>query len=118
MANMRNKLEEQYFQELDNLKLLEPGSEEYERTLASASKLYSIMVDEDKTNTELGNMLDKEEKSDIDRYIKYSLEVAGIVLPMCFYSHWMRKGFEFERTGTYCSTTFRGLFNKFNPKKM
>ena len=68
--------------------------------------------------TVLGNMLDKEEKSDIDRYIKYGLEVAGIVLPMCFYSHWMKKGFEFEKTGTYCSTTFRGLFNKFNPKKM
>lgn len=27
------------------------------------------------------------------------------------------KGFKFEETGTYTSTTFRGLFNRFRPTK-
>ena len=50
-----------------------------------------------------------------DRYFKLGIEVAGIVLPLIFYATWMKRGFKFEETGTYTSTTFRGLFNRFRP---
>jgi len=40
-----------------------------------------------------------------------------LILPMTFYAVWMKRGFDFERTGTYTSTTFRGLFNNFKPVK-
>lgn len=52
-----------------------------------------------------------------DRYFKLGIEIAGIVLPLMFYASWMRKGFKFEETGTFTSTTFRGLFNRFKPTK-
>ena len=52
-----------------------------------------------------------------DRYFKLGIEAAGIVLPLIFYATWMRRGFKFEETGTYTSTTFRGLFNRFKPTK-
>ena len=52
-----------------------------------------------------------------DRYFRLGLETAGLVLPLIFYGIWMRKGFKFEETGTFTSTTFRGLFNRFRPTK-
>ena len=50
-----------------------------------------------------------------NRYYRYGLEAAGIVLPLVFYGIWMHKGFKFEETGSFTSTTFRGLFNRFRP---
>ena len=53
----------------------------------------------------------------IDRYVKIGLETAGLVLPLIFYAVWMRRGFRFEETGTYTSSTFKNLFNRFKPTK-
>lgn len=52
-----------------------------------------------------------------DRYIRLGIAAAEIILPLIFYSKWMKKGFEFEENGTFTSTTFRGLFNRFRPTK-
>lgn len=52
-----------------------------------------------------------------DRYFKLGIAAAELLLPLMFYGIWMRKGFKFEETGTYTSTTFRGLFNRFRPTK-
>lgn len=52
-----------------------------------------------------------------DRYIRFGIAAAEIILPLIFYSKWMKKGFKFEETGTFTSTTFRGLFNRFKPTK-
>lgn len=53
----------------------------------------------------------------IDRYVKYGLAVAELILPLTFYACWMNRGFRFEETGTFTSTTFRGLFSHFKPSK-
>lgn len=52
-----------------------------------------------------------------DRYVRIGLEMAGLVLPLMFYATWMKQGFKFEESGTFTSTTFKGLFNKFKPTK-
>ena len=52
-----------------------------------------------------------------DRYFKPGIAAAELLIPIMFYGIWMRKGFKFEETGTYTSTTFRGLFNRFRPTK-
>lgn len=52
-----------------------------------------------------------------DRYFKLGIAAAELLIPIIFYGIWMRKGFKFEETGTYTSTTFRGLFNRFRPTK-
>ncbi|MFI3115345.1 MAG: hypothetical protein R3Y12_04300 [Clostridia bacterium] len=52
-----------------------------------------------------------------ERYFKHLIEIAGVVVPMMFYASWMKKGFRFEETGTFTSTTFKGLFNRFKPTK-
>ena len=52
-----------------------------------------------------------------DRYFKLGIAAAELLIPIMVYGIWMRKGFKFEETGTYTSTTFRGLFNRFRPTK-
>lgn len=51
------------------------------------------------------------------QYFKVGIAAAELLIPLMFYGIWMWKGFKFEETGTYTSTTFRGLFNRFRPTK-
>ena len=52
-----------------------------------------------------------------DRYFKVGIAAAELMIPLVFYGIWMNKGFKFEETGAYTSTTFKGLFNRFRPTK-
>jgi len=53
----------------------------------------------------------------IDRCVKVGVAVGELVLPLAFYGLWMRRGFEFEKTGSFTSTTFKNLLNRFRPTK-
>lgn len=50
-------------------------------------------------------------------YAELGIEVCGIIVPIMFYSRWMNRGLEWEKTGTFTSTTFKGLFSRFSPTK-
>lgn len=52
-----------------------------------------------------------------DRIIKVLVDGVTIIVPVIFYNVWMKKGFKFEETGTYCSNTFKNLIGKFKPTK-
>ena len=125
---IRDLLGEEIKTEIRDLSTFEPGSKEKSTAIEDLAKLYRLRIEE------TGNEWDFNEKyesrdSDIqfkkdqleeqvkDRYFKLGLEAAGIILPMIFYAAWMKRGFRFEETGTYTSTTFRGLFNRFKPTK-
>lgn len=53
----------------------------------------------------------------IDRCVKTGVAIGELVLPLICYGIWMNKGFKFEETGTFTSTTFKNLLNRFRPKK-
>ena len=53
----------------------------------------------------------------VDRYVKLGVAVAELVLPLAFYGTWMKMGFEFEKEGTFTSSTFKNLFNRFKPTR-
>lgn len=57
----------------------------------------------------------KEQK--IDRYVRVAVAGVELVLPLMFYGIWMKRGFKFEESGVYSSTTFKNLFNRFRPTK-
>ena len=125
---IKNLLEEEIKNEIENLASLEPGSEKHSTAVESLAKLYKVKLDEDKTSMEY---LDKTQnrKSDEgfkvaqieenvkDRYVKIGIAAAELVLPLMFYGVWMRRGFKFEQDGTFTSQTFRGLFSRFRPTK-
>ena len=150
---IRQKLEEEILNKLDNLQDLECGSKESSIEIDDLVKLYKLSIEERKLELDFD---EKEKRIDVDkdryqqdydiknsglveaeetrlheelfkkeqlnemrkdRLFKVGIDTAGIIIPMIFYAIWMRKGFKFEETGTFTSTTFRGLFNRFRPTK-
>ncbi len=89
----------------------------YKRETDEEERKYKRETDEEtcKLNEEIRQEQLSEQKK--DRYIRIGLDVAGLLVPIMFYSAWMRKGFKFEETGTFTSTTFRGLFGHFKPTR-
>lgn len=118
---IKTMLEEEIRVEIENLSSLSAGSDEHTKAVDNLAKLYRLKLDEDKTSMEY---LEKEESKNTqieenvkDRYVRIGIAAAELVLPLVFYGVWMRRGFKFEENGTYTSTTFRGLFNRFKPTK-
>ena len=124
----RSLLEEEIKAEIKRLGSLESGSQEHTTGVDSLTKLYKLKLEEDKNAYE---RLDKIENREIDqesktaqmaesvkdRYFRFGMAAAELVLPLMFYGVWMRRGFKFEQGGTFTSQTFRGLFSRFRPTK-
>lgn len=126
MDEIKDLLGEEIKTEIRDLSTLEPGSKEKSTAIDDLAKLYRLRIEETKNEWDVNEKYDTRESDNIlkkdqleeqikDRYFRLGLEAAGIILPMIFYAAWMKRGFRFEETGTYTSTTFRGLFNRFKP---
>lgn len=122
----RDLLDEELRRELEALESLELGSEEQSTVVSNIVDLYKLKIEEEKNELNHQEAMDEAsideafkkiqtEEQRKDRYFRVGLEAAGIILPLIFYGVWMRKGFRFEENGTFTSTTFKGLFNRFKP---
>jgi type I site-specific restriction-modification system R (restriction) subunit len=125
---IKGLLEEEIKEEIRSLSELDSGSKEKSAAIDDLAKLYKLKIEDTKVDFDYGEKYearasDEQLKRDQlseqmkDRYFRLGIEAAGILLPLMFYAIWMRRGFRFEETGTYTSTTFRGLFNRFKPTK-
>ncbi len=139
---IRQALADEILSQLNGLSNLQPGSKEQQTAVENVTKLYRLGLEDVKADTDYDEKLyrrdvdaqhEQEEldrqareeqfKKDQlaeqikDRYFKLGIAAAEIILPLIFYATWMKRGFKFEETGTYTSTTFRGLFNRFRPTK-
>lgn len=119
-----NKLNERISEHLDKLSSLSPGNDEYTEVVETISTLYDLRLNEIKTYSEMENKISDEKLKNTqiqeqvkDRYFRAAIAAAEIGLPLLFYGLWMKRGFKFEETGTFTSTTFRGLFGHFRPKR-
>ena len=124
----KSLLEEEIRTEIKRLAVLAPGSQEHTTAVESLTKLYKLKLEEDKNAIEHSEKIENREsdknfkyaqmdESVKDRYVRIGIAAAELIIPIVFYGVWMRRGFEFEKEGTYTSTTFRGLFNRFRPTK-
>lgn len=139
---IRQALTDEILNQFDNLAQLSPGSKEQQTAVENVTKLYRLGLEDARADTDYDEKMYRREADEQrehdelekqareeefkrnqlseqakDRYLRLGIEVAGIVLPLMFYASWMKKGFKFEETGTYTSTTFRGLFNRFRPTR-
>ena len=132
---IKNLLCEEIEEEILKLSSLEAGSKEKSTAINDLATLYRLKIEETKTELEFDekrerrfmeiNQSDSDtrikksqlEADEKDRYFRLGIEVAGIILPLIFYAAWMKRGFRFEENGTFTSTTFRGLFNRFKPTR-
>lgn len=128
MEEIRNMLDEEIRAEIDGLGSLSFGSKEHLTATENLATLYKLRVEETKIaldfeekaeNRKRDEQLREEQLAEQvkDRYFKLGIAAAELVIPLMFYAVWMRRGFKFEENGTFTSTTFRGLFNRFRPTK-
>ena len=122
MNERRSILDEVIELELENLSRLDPKSDEYVSHLEALIKLYNLKMSEEKHMTELAEKTEdrrvQKEENSKDRKIKIGITISELLVPLIFYGRWMKKGFDFEKDGTFTSTTFRGLFSRFIPTKI
>jgi hypothetical protein len=125
---IRDLLGEEIKTEIRNLSTLEAGSKEKSKAIEDLAKLYRLRIEETRNEWDFNEKYESRD-SDIqfkkdqlreqvkDRYFRLGVEAVSIILPLMFYATWMKRGFRFEETGTFTSTTFRGLFSRFKPTK-
>ena len=132
---IKDLLDEEIKSQINTISGMDVDDENYSKAVDSLVKLHKLRIEETKTITDLADRTYKRENDEKtcelseeirqeqlseqkkDRYIRIGLDVAGLLVPIMFYSAWMRKGFKFEETGTFTSTTFRGLFGHFKPTR-
>ena len=112
---IKNLLGEEIKSGIRNLSSLPAGSKEKSSAIEDLVKLYKLRMEEKRNELEERDIQMKKEQQIKDRYFKLGVEAAAIILPLIFYGIWMHRGFKFEESGTYTSTTFRNLFNRFKP---
>ena len=61
---------------------------------------------------ELAQEIVRDTMNDKIKLIDLGVQAAGIILPIIFYGSWVNKGLEFEKEGTFTSTTFKSLISK------
>ena len=132
---LKNLLVEEIKSEIQDLSSLSPGSKEKSTAIEDLAQLYKLKIEESKLDIERTEKIKRRvmdtniQNNDAtlkdfqmseqvkDRYFRLGIAAAEIILPLVFYAAWMKRGFKFEEKGTYTSTTFRGLFNRFKPTK-
>lgn len=107
MANkMEQRLDEAIEQQFDKLATMDGKDEGYKTEVDTLADMCRLKIDAAKATE--GRWM---------QIAKLGVDIATVVLPLGFYGLWMKRGFEFEKTGTFTSNVFRGLFNKFRPTK-
>ena len=133
--NIRDLLSGEISREIQALSSLNAGSKEKSTAIDDLAKLYKLRIEESKNDWEYDEKYNRrvmEEEAGTrdeemkrtqlseqikDRYFRLGIAAAELMIPLMFYGIWMKRGFKFEETGTYTSTTFRGLFNRFRPTR-
>lgn len=133
--SIKELLSEEIAEEIQALSDMSSGSKEKSMAIDDLTKLYKLRIEENKSEWDADEKYNRrvmEEEANVrddktkhtqiaeqvkDRYFRLGIAAAELMIPLMFYGIWMRKGFKFEETGTYTSTTFRGLFNRFRPTK-
>lgn len=119
-----DKVEEEIVSILEELSTIDSVSDDYEAKTERLSDLCEIVRKESELEIERTKINDenlirsKELKhNSIWAGLKTGVEVVSIIAPIVFYGVWMNRGFEFEKEGTFTSTTFKGLMGKFKTTK-
>lgn len=112
MDNSTEMLERQIETEIENLSILEPGSEEKTRAVDNLTKLYRMKMDSAQLE------LDAKNKRE-DRFVQF-VKVGGTlalsVAAMGFQHMWWKREMRFEETGSFLSQTGRDI-RHFDPLK-
>ena len=126
--NISEQLDDVIEKRLKEFDYYDLDSENTKQAVEAIEKLYKLKIEERKVEGELYEKQKTRENEEdvknkelrekrIDRWVNGAITVASTAASLVFYGIWMNKGFKFEETGSFTSTTFKGLFNRFRPMK-
>ncbi len=117
---LQTMLEEELEAQIKNLSRLGSGTKEKASAVEDVTKLYKLKLEEKKDLSEtLDHAKEDELKREqlkreiIFRNVRLGTEVLIFIAELGFAWHWARKGFEFEKDGTFTSGTMKSLFSRF-----
>ena len=121
-------LNEEIVDEFKQLKGIDVGTDEYKTTVEGLTKLMDRAIEIEKLEHEqvdkqhLAELEEKlrdeqQKREERDRWIRFGMDVAGLVIPVAITIWGTVKSFEFEREGTITTIMGRGFINKLLPKK-
>lgn len=105
MNDIKLRVEDEINHALDKLNEFDPTTQEYETICKNLEQLCQ-------TKNTL-NFYPEDNTQNKDKIIEYSFKAAELLVPIMFYGAWMRRGLEFEKNGSFTSTTFKNFINKF-----
>lgn len=117
--------------EIEKIPDLQAGSKEHSEQVNAVATLYKLNIEEIENERSFQERCERTLDTEREFKLKqdearsrFWIGVAGVakdigiaVGTMIAYGLWMKKGFQFEETGTFTSTTFRNFFGKFKPGK-
>lgn len=121
--------------QIQALSEMDSGSKEKSMAIDDLTKIYKLRIEENKSVWDADEkynrrvMDDESNAKDCDfkerqiaeqikdRYFRIGIAAAELLIPLMCYGIWMNKGFKFEETGTFTSSTFKSLINRFRPTK-
>ena len=126
--NISEQLDDVIEKRLKEFDYYDLDSENTKQAVEAIGKLYKLKIEERKVEGELYEKQKTRENEEdvknkelhekrVDRWVNGAITVASTAASLVFYGIWMNKGFKFEETGSFTSTTFKGLFNRFRPMK-
>lgn len=146
MAEIKTLLDDVIETEIQNLKQFSPDAEGKADAIRDLAALHKLRIEEIKAHTDAEEKAQRREmdseqrkaelaskdtdrnrdeelqacqlrEQKIDRYVRVGVAAVELMAPLVFYGIWMKRGFKFEESGVYSSTTFRNLFSRFRPTK-
>ena len=127
---MSNKtlLNDEIKNEIEGLSRLQVGTEEHKQAVDSVTKLMVQANELEKSEFEKREKIESREietelklkqleEDKKDRWVRNSIALAGVVLPLVVTIWGTKASFKFEETGTITTTMGRGFLNKLLPKK-
>lgn len=119
--SIRSKLDAELKRQLEDISQMTVGEEKTSQAISDFTKLYELALDDDKVELECEKTyqdhLNGRSEQKKERLVKIGIAAAELILPLAFYAFWMGKGLKFEETGSFTSTTFKGLISRFRPSK-
>ena len=93
------------------------ASQEAERAMKEKQAEAELEFKREQMNAENDLKVKQMEEERKDRFVKNSISVAGILLPIAVTIWGTKKSFEFEKEGTITTIMGRGFLSKLLPKK-
>ena len=119
MADIKSMLDDEIEKKLESLNDISDG-EEASKVIRYIVQLEELRIAEIKVQIEAEEKNAEKEKAllqirdnKIDRWVKIGVSAVGLGVKMLFDSLWMKRGFEFERTGLITSSVFKSFASKF-----